>query len=108
MTRKRNLHSRDQISWRKRLDDIRHCSSITSPLNKFCLAKGSEHDDRTRKLGKDLLSSSDTIHLRHLDVHHTKVRLQLKGKLHSFFTVRSLANNFKARTAQRLNDIQAD
>ena len=108
MTGKCNLHSWDQIGWRKGLNNISHCTSVTGALNKFCLAKGGEHDDRARKLSKDLFRSGDAIHLRHLDVHYTKVRLQLEGKLYGFLTVRSLTNNFKACSTQRLNDIQAD
>ena len=108
MTRQCNLNRGNQVGGTEGLDHVGHGARVAGALDQLGLGEGGQHNHRAGQLLQDLLGRRDAIHLRHLDVHHTQVGLQLQRQLDCFFTVGSFADDIEPRLGQRLNDIETN
>ena len=104
----RQFDGGNQVGDGERLDEVRHRTRVTGPLDQFALAEGGEHDDRGDALAGDLGRRVDAVAARHLDVHDHQVGLEALGQLDGFLPVAGLADDLVAFLSQHLGQVEPD
>ena len=103
-----DVHRRDDVAARERLDHVGHGLGAARLLDLLGLGEGRDHDDGREALLADHGRSLEAVHARHLDVHEDDVRVQPARELDGLLAVARLADHVVALLLQHLAEVHAD